>query len=74
MGHGKRQWQDLSPRQRTAIVVIGTAQLALHGYACVDLIRRPADQINGPKLPWGVSLLVNWIGPIAYLARGRKES
>lgn len=73
MGHGKRRWQDLTPQQRAVVVVAGTVQLALHGYAWADLIRRPAEQVNGPKPAWGAVLLISWVGPITYLTVGRKR-
>lgn len=72
-GHGKRRWAGLSSRQRGGIVALGTSQIALHAYAWQDLIRRPAEQVNGPKLPWGLALLINWVGPIVYLTRGRRR-
>ena len=49
-------------------------ELALLIIALVDLIRR--DQVNYfPKWVWAVIILVlNFIGPIAYLILGREES
>jgi hypothetical protein len=49
-------------------------ELALLIIALVDLIRR--DQVNYfPKWVWVVIILVlNFIGPIAYLILGREES
>ncbi len=48
-------------------------ELALLIIALVDLIRR--DQVNYfPKWVWAVIILVlNFIGPIAYLILGREE-
>ncbi|PFG20873.1 phospholipase D-like protein [Serinibacter salmoneus] len=72
MGH-RKNFRDLPRKRKVQIVIVAAAQLALHGYAWRDLITRPADQVKGPKLPWGLALLVNWIGPIAYLAAGREK-
>ena len=35
------------------------------------IVERGAEQVDGPKLAWGLALLVNWIGPIAYFTKGR---
>lgn len=70
MGH-HREWKDLSTGRKVGIVVVSAAQVALAGAAFRDLARRPAEQVDGPKLAWGLALLVNWIGPIAYFTKGR---
>ncbi|GAA3810316.1 PLDc N-terminal domain-containing protein [Cellulomonas soli] len=70
MGH-HREWKDLSAGRKVGIVVVSAAQVALAGAAFRDLARRPAEQVDGPKLAWGLALLVNWIGPIAYFTKGR---
>lgn len=70
---GKRRWKDLSRGQRVAVGVVGAAQVTLTAAAYRDLLRRPAEQVNGTKLAWGLALLVNWVGPIAYFLDGRKD-
>lgn len=73
MGHAHMTWQDLTPRKRRAAVILGTTQVALAVWAGIDLARRPAEEIKGGhKLPWALALLVNWVGPIAYLTVGRE--
>ncbi|TNU73941.1 PLDc_N domain-containing protein [Miniimonas arenae] len=73
-GHGHhKKWSEMSTPSRVAVVVLGTGQVLLHAYAWQDLIRRPAAEVMGPKLPWGLALLINWAGPIAYLFAGRTE-
>lgn len=74
MGHmsHKPHWKDLNSKRKTGIVILSMAQFALTAAAYRDLIKRPADQVDGPKVAWGVALLVHWIGPIAYFAKGRK--
>jgi hypothetical protein len=66
-----RRWSDLSPRQQTAILVAASVQLSLAATAWVDLARRPARLVNGPKTAWAAIIGVNFFGPIAYFARGR---
>lgn len=71
MAHEKR-WSDLTTRQRTAIVVGGTLEVALTTVALVDLSRRPSGQVRGSKRWWTLACFIQPIGPIAYLLRGRK--
>jgi len=66
-----RKWSDLSSRQKTLIVVGATVELALTGYALVDLSRRPGACVRGPKLLWAGVAFVQPVGPIAYLTLGR---
>jgi hypothetical protein len=69
----KKRWSELSQRQRGAIVGSGVVQLILLVVALADLRRRPPDQVNGPKPLWLAVSLVNFVGPLAYLAFGRKR-
>ncbi|PTU56402.1 hypothetical protein DBB34_09280 [Sphaerisporangium cinnabarinum] len=69
----KRRWKDLTKGQRIAVGIAGAAQVTLTAAAYRDLVRRPAEQVNGTKLAWGLALLVNWVGPIAYFLDGRKS-
>ncbi len=68
----KRSWQDLSQTQQAAIVVGAAVELVLTTVALVDLTRRPADQVRGPKLLWVAGCVVQPFGPIAYLVWGRR--
>ena len=72
MSH-KTHWKDLSGKRKTGMVIVGLAQVALTAAAYRDLAKRPADEIEGTKLAWGIALLVNWIGPLTYFAKGRKS-
>ncbi len=69
----KRRWGDLSVGRRAAIVVAGAVQLGLFAAAQRDLRRRPARAINGDKRLWVAACFVNFVGPIAYFAFGRKR-
>ena len=74
MSRGSKQsWSDLSGRQRGALVGVGAVQLSLLVAALRDLRRRPADQVNGPKPLWCAISFVNFVGPLAYFAIGRKR-
>lgn len=74
-GRGSKQrWSDLSTPQRAGVVGAGLVQLALLVAALVDLRRRPADQIKGSKAMWVTVAFVNFVGPLAYFAFGRRRS
>ena len=73
MAAGKRSWSELSSRQRALVALGGALQVSLLLAALNDLRRRPADQINGSKRRWVAISFVNFVGPIAYFALGRKR-
>jgi hypothetical protein len=55
------------------IIPLFLLELGLLVFALVDLIKRPAITGNS-KIIWIlVIVLINFIGPIIYLAAGRKE-
>jgi len=68
----RKRWNDYSTGQRRAIGALGACQLALAVAAWIDLARRPADRVAGPKPWWAVVIAVNFVGPIAYFCWGRK--
>ena len=68
----RKQWSDLTTGQRTAAIVAGCVQLSLAATAWTDLARRPAEEIQGSKAMWAAIIAVNYVGPLAYFARGRK--
>jgi hypothetical protein len=73
----KRRWSDLSERQRRLVVAAGAIEAVLKIAALVDLRRRPAGEIRGPKKLWAVAIvLVSSAGalPIAYFALGRRRT
>ena len=67
----KRKWSDLSPAQQRMIVVGAAIEIVLTTAALVDLARRPATGVRGPKLLWALGCFVQPVGPVAYLAVGR---
>jgi hypothetical protein len=69
----KKRWSDLSPAQQRATVAAGIVELGLKVAALADLRRRPADEIRGPKPLWVALMFVNFFGPVAYFAFGRKR-
>jgi len=69
----QQRWQDFTSGQRAAMVVGGAVELVLTLAAGVDLARRPAERVRGPKALWAVLLPVQPVGPIAYLVCGRRR-
>ena len=69
----KKLWSERSKLSRTLIVVLGVAEVALLVATLVDVRRRPADQINGPKRMWSALAFVNIVGPLAYFTLGRRR-
>lgn len=68
-----RRWSDLTLQQQASAVVTGAVQLALSVTAWTDLAKRPASRVNGKKAMWAVIIGMNFIGPIAYFAFGRRR-
>jgi hypothetical protein len=72
----ERRWNDLSERTRRLIIVIAVAEGILKLAALIDIKRRPASQIRGPKWLWApVVMVVNSAGiaPISYFIFGRRK-
>jgi len=61
----------MRPTRRTVLAVLAAVQLALAGAAWVDLVRRPARLVRGPKWIWALVIAVNFIGPLWYFRWGR---
>jgi hypothetical protein len=69
----KQRWADLSTSQRAGVTAAAAVQLALLGAALVDLARRPSAEVNGSKRVWAAVSFVNFVGPLAYFAFGRRR-
>ncbi len=68
-----KRWSDLSERDRRVIVVGGVVDGVLRVAALVDLKRRPAEEVRGPKGAWATAIaLVSSMGvvPVAYFRCG----
>ena len=68
-----RRWKDLSRRQQTMIVAVAAVESALKAAMLMDLKRRPAEEVRGPKWLWASTALINSAGvlPVAYFVAGR---
>lgn len=71
-----RRWGDLSERNRKVIIATAIGEAVLKTAVLIDIRRRPASQIRGPKRMWIVAaVLVNsaGVGPLSYFAFGRRR-
>ncbi|KRE30815.1 hypothetical protein ASG80_16280 [Agromyces sp. Soil535] len=69
-----RRWSDMNSRQRTWLLVAASVQLSLAVTAWVNLAKRPAAEVKGPKALWAAIIAVNFIGPLSYFAFGRRRA
>ena len=71
----RRQWSDLSERTRGLLIAAAVVEGVLKVAALIDIKRRPASQIRGPKWLW--ASVVAGIGsagvvPISFVV-GRRQ-
>jgi hypothetical protein len=69
-----KKWAELSERQRALLLAAAAAELSLKVAALIDIKRRSAAQIRGPKALWRAAMAVNLLGPLSYSTIGRKRS
>ena len=72
----RKQWSDLSERNRRLLIAAATAEGILKVAALIDIRRRPATQIRGPRWLWATAVTV--IGsagvlPVSYFVFGRRQ-
>ncbi len=70
----KQRWSDLTPGMRRGVIAAATVEVGLAAAAWIDLARRPAARVNGPKPAWAAAIAVNIVGPLAYFRWGRRRS
>jgi SAM-dependent methyltransferase len=69
----RKKWSDLSERTRWLIVLAGAVEAAVKLAMLIDIRRRRADQIRGPKWLWRPLAFVNFFGPVSYFVIGRRR-
>jgi len=70
------KWSDLSQRNQRLLIIGAVAETTLKAAALIDITRRPASQVRGPKWAWipAVSVLNSaGLAPIAYFIWGRRR-
>jgi hypothetical protein len=68
-----KRWSDLTTRQQAAIQIAAAMQVSLLVAAIWDMWRRPVEEINGDRRLWTLASFINFVGPLAYFAFGRKR-
>jgi hypothetical protein len=72
----RRQWSDLSEPTRRLLTITAIAEGILKLAALIDLKRRPASQVRGPKWLWATVLAIvssAGLAPISYFVLGRRQ-
>lgn len=69
----KKKWSEFTPTEQRLMVVGGLVQLTLMVSAQRDISKRPAEAIRGPKWLWRLVSMINFVGPVAYFAVGRRR-
>jgi hypothetical protein len=72
----RRRWSDLSEPTRRLLAIAAVAEGILKLAALIDLKRRPASQVRGPKWLWAIVLAVvgsAGIVPVSYFVFGRRR-
>ena len=72
----RKQWSDLSDRNRRLLIAAAAAEGILKVAALIDIRRRPATQIRGPKWLWATAVTVissAGVLPISYFVFGRRQ-
>jgi hypothetical protein len=72
----RRGWSDLSERRRRLLIAAGVVEGLLKLAALIDIRRRPASQIRGPKWLWAsVVTVISSAGvvPLSYFLFGRRQ-
>ena len=71
-----RGWKDLDRPQRGLLIAVAAVEAVLKIVMLVDLRRRPAAEVRGPKWLWASTALINSAGlaPASYFLFGRRRS
>lgn len=70
---GKQRFRDLPAGRQRLIAAAAVMQFSLLAAALIDIWRRPADQIRGPKRLWAGLSFLNFVGPVSYFVFGRRK-
>jgi hypothetical protein len=65
-------YRGLGPTARRVVSALLAVEVVVIAAVERDIARRRTDQIRGPKLLWRVVATQNLVGPVAYLAFGRR--
>ena len=68
------KWDRLNRVEPRTIVVLGIVQFGLQAAALWNLGHRSAADVRGPRWLWAVASFINFFGPLAYFAVGRRRT
>jgi hypothetical protein len=72
----RKQWSDLSDRNRRLLIAAAVVEAILKVAALIDIKRRSASQIRGPKWVWAAVVAVvgsAGVVPVSYFVFGRRQ-
>lgn len=69
----KKSFKDLSQGQRTLIIALTAVDVVAKALAVRDIRKRPPSAVRGPKALWYGLQALNFIGPAAWFAVGRRN-
>ena len=73
----RKRWSELSQRTRRVLIAAAAAEGILKVVVLIDIGRRPAGQIRGPKWLWATVVAVvgsAGVVPISYFLFGRRQA
>lgn len=68
----KKRFSDLTTTQQRLVYVLAAVEAVATTAAVRDLARRPQDEVRGPRAGWALAMVVQPVGPLAYLTVGRR--
>ena len=71
-GHPRRGLPT-SPAARFAMGTFVVAELAAKTCMLIEVLRRPQEELKGPRWAWVLAAFVNTLGPLAWFGWGRRQ-
>lgn len=65
---------DFTPFEWSLVGALVIAQFTLLGIAVARLIRTPDERLTLPRMAWALLLVLQFVGPIAFLIAGRRPA
>lgn len=69
----RKRWNELTGSRKAGLLTLISVQVSLAATAWADLASRPASKVRGSKGKWAAIIAINFIGPILYFTRGRRD-
>ena len=67
------RWDELPAPKKVLVMLLTSIQVSLAVSAWSDLAKRPPEAVNGSKKKWAAIIAVNFVGPMLYYWRGRRQ-